>query len=227
MKKENTPIVIALALPVLLILAVAGFVYFSNNTDRPKNNFLYTTTMWPYAYSYSYGASSECTVYKNYYEIENGKLNKVAFKLTSNPKDMNYYPDGVFKPATAFMPPNAATYSAGTSTVDYLAAQYCNGYSRVVKKDAPELFLYESSKNAVRSISYEEVSKLQLEDGSISSEGYSIQMGYQNGSIFDIFGGSNYSNYYAAKGSKKVKIEIPEQDVYNRGNFGFIGWVKR
>lgn len=220
MKKENLPVIIAIALPVLLILVVAAFVYIPNSIGRPQYNFIYTQTNWPYSYSYN---GTECLVYKSYYEIEGNRLIKKDFAAAGTsatgsststlPRDMNYYGNNAYKPMIAVAPLDPAAY--------------CAGYSRVVKKDAPELYIYESAADSTRLLPYEEASKLTLVDGMISPDGYTVQGGYQSSGLFDLFGGGNGYELYAMKKDRRVKLSVPQFEMYGGGNFGFISWINK
>lgn len=210
MKKENLPVIIAIALPVLLILAVAAFAYLPNAGAKPGYNFLYVQNMWPYAYSYQ---GSECTIYKNYYEIENNHLSRKPFaSATSTPMnmDVNSSAYGRF-PVEKVLSPDPASY--------------CSGYSRVVRKDAPDVYIYEAATDSARLIPYDEASKLTLVDGVFSPDGYTVGSSYSSSGFLEIFGGDNNYGIYAMKKNYKVKISIPQSENYGYGNFGFLAWV--
>lgn len=214
MKKENLPVIIAIALPVLLVLAVALSVYVPNIGARPQYDFLYTQTSWPYSYSHN---GSQCTIYKNYYEIENGKVVLRPANATST-----------LNPKSSYMDPAMVAYPAASSRISP-AFDPCQGYSRIVRKDSPELYIYKSASDETSVISYEDVSKLTLADGLVSPDGFSISSGYRSSGIFDIFdGGSNYE-LVAQKKNKRVRLSIPDADLYMYGDrsFGFIGWINK
>jgi hypothetical protein len=182
---------------------VAGTVLLQNGNTKIANNFLFTEDSWPYAYSYQ---GSECTVYTNYYEINGTQLLKKKFEASS----------------TTSVVPVQGPKPVPVNPVD----SYCSGYARVVKKDAPDLYIYESAKNAARIIPYEEASKLTLTPGIISPDGYTVMGDYQSAGIFDMFGGNDGYGIYAIKGRSQVRLSIPENDSYNRGQFAFLAWVE-
>jgi uncharacterized membrane protein YgcG len=71
--KKNIPLYIALAVPVLMILLVAAFIYLPGIGQKPKYNFLYMTGGNSY---YAYGSQQ--------YVVSNGHL-------VQNPKPYNQY----------------------------------------------------------------------------------------------------------------------------------------
>jgi hypothetical protein len=50
MNKKNIPLIIALAIPVLMIILVAAFIYLPGIGQKPKENFLYLTGNNAYNY---------------------------------------------------------------------------------------------------------------------------------------------------------------------------------
>ncbi len=216
MKKENLPVIIAIALPILLVLVVAASLYFPGVNARPQYGFLYAQASWPYAYS-SHG--NECTIYANYYEIDGTHLAKKKFtSATSTPKDMNYYPDANYKaPPVPSMP--AMPYGDPTS--------YCYGYARVLNKDAPDLYMYDAVADESKLISYEDAAKLTLVEGVISPDGYTVSNMYQSSGFFDMFGGNDGYGVYATRKNYRVKLSVPQLNAYGGDDLGFIAWVNQ
>jgi len=193
-KKENLPVISALVLPVVLILAVAVFAYFSNKGAGSAYDFLYVDAARPYP-SYQNG---QCITYSEYYEIDGSQL--------------------IERPGPVAVPEPGSAVPA--------AAPYCSGYTQVVKKDAPDLYLYNHSDGSSKEISYADATKLDLVDGQVSPDGYTVGGGYQSSGIFDIFGGGDSYAIYASTKEKSVRLSIPEGGMYNEDEFGFIAWVK-
>lgn len=62
--KKNLPLYIALAVPVLMIFLVAGFIYLPSLGKKPAHNFVYASGRGAYYYGYSQGG----------YQVVNGRL---------------------------------------------------------------------------------------------------------------------------------------------------------
>jgi hypothetical protein len=87
MKKENIPVIIAVALPVLVILLVALFAYLPSAGQRPSDNFVYVERSNQY-----YPTQGDCTVYASYYEVDDsGALRKLPYvaSVLSSEKTVN------------------------------------------------------------------------------------------------------------------------------------------
>lgn len=78
MNKKNIPLYIALAVPVLMILLVAGMIYLPGLTKSPKYNFLYMSG----SNSYYYGSRE--------YSVNDGYLVHNELPTSTNPSYYNY-----------------------------------------------------------------------------------------------------------------------------------------
>ena len=78
--KQNLPLVFALAIPILMILGIAGVVYIPNLTSKPQYNFLYMT-----------GDGAGYSYYNSEYEylVQDGHLKKYYRK--SFPENSGLY----------------------------------------------------------------------------------------------------------------------------------------
>ena len=65
LNKKNLPLYIALAVPVLMIILVAAFIYLPGIGKKPKVNFLYMTgnNVYDYAYNSGYQISGGHLIY--------------------------------------------------------------------------------------------------------------------------------------------------------------------
>ena len=81
MNKKNLPLYIALAIPVLMILVVAGFIYLPGLGKKPQYNFLYMTG----SNSYYYYGDRE-------YSVTNRHLTHNELPTSTQPS--NYKPVG-------------------------------------------------------------------------------------------------------------------------------------
>lgn len=81
MKKEtlrqNLPAIIAISLPILLVLAIALLTMLPNLGPKPQYDFLFTRDSARSSY-----AVGSCTVYSNYFAIENGHLTKKPYVIS-------------------------------------------------------------------------------------------------------------------------------------------------
>jgi len=73
-KKEHIPVIVALALPVLLVLIVAGLSVISNRGVRSSHDFVYSLSQsiaW---------MDRDCYSYRSYYSVDDsGHLNLVSY----------------------------------------------------------------------------------------------------------------------------------------------------
>ncbi len=97
------------------------------------------------------------------------------------------------------------------------------------KGDYPELYIYDIEKNTSKMISQSEASKLGLEPGPSSPDGYNV--GYSRGSygLIDIFGGGQSdSGFYIEKDGARKKLSGLGigQSSYYYSNIEVIGWIK-
>jgi hypothetical protein len=90
----------------------------------------------------------------------------------------------------------------------------------------PDLFIYNVEKDTSRKISFEEASKLSLDAGPSSPDGYVVRYEYGHNGIFEIFGSDDSSRgYVISKGNGDKKIAIPTADRWS-DDMMFIGWIK-
>lgn len=103
----------------------------------------------------------------------------------------------------------------------------CSGYSTVIKKEAPKLFLYRVKDEKSEEISLDNAQKLVLKGYPSSPDGFTVQKRMINNSgILDIFGGRNEGGVYASKKNSYIKLNFPEQEnSYYVRDFNFISWV--
>jgi hypothetical protein len=81
MKKEtlrqNLPVIIAIALPVLLVIIIAILATLPNFGPRPQYDFIFTDS----ASRINYHTNNGCEVYSQYYAVEDTKLVKKDYVL--------------------------------------------------------------------------------------------------------------------------------------------------
>lgn len=78
--KKSIPLILALAIPVLMIVLVAGFIYFPGLGQKPKYNFLYMTGNNSYYYDYS----------RQEYQVSGGHLVYSPQPAPAVPNQPNY-----------------------------------------------------------------------------------------------------------------------------------------
>jgi hypothetical protein len=97
-------------------------------------------------------------------------------------------------------------------------------------RNTPELYIYSASSGALRTVSFEDVQKLNLDEGPTSSDGFIVRIASQQYDIFDILGaGENRSAIEIVKdGRARVTIDFPADEYYYyQDRFDFVGWVVR
>ena len=135
------------------------------------------------------------------------------------------------------------------STGDTYASNYGNHYSvvdgKIVKTTVPDpkkpelllpypntnaisLFVYDPKIDNVRSITFAEAEKLNVDISPKSPDGYTLERGDSNGGIFELFGSNrDYNSWYLKSGlvSKKIYLTSPSQSYYYNGYGQFLGWI--
>ena len=105
----------------------------------------------------------------------------------------------------------------------------CAGFSSIIKKDSPELYIYRMNEEKSEEISFENAQKLVLKGTLTSPDGFSVQKRMiNNGGILDIFGGQSEGGVFASKKNSYIKLNFPEQEnsYYDR-DFNFVSWVSQ
>ena len=98
--KKNIPLYIALAVPVLMILLVAAFIYFPDLGKHPKYNFVYMTGSDVYYYDYGHG-----------YQVNGGRLVSPSLTNYNQPEPHFYIYDVEKNVATEVTLNQAQNYS--------------------------------------------------------------------------------------------------------------------
>ncbi len=81
MNPKNAPIIVAIAMPIVFIIAVAIFIYIPKANINPQHDFIYTTR------DYSYYGS-----YKNDFTVVNGKVTLKPIQNLQDRKDVTDMP---------------------------------------------------------------------------------------------------------------------------------------
>lgn len=205
MKKENLPVVIAIALPILLILVVAIFAYVPKSAQKLAYNFVFLEQSASYA-----RAGNECVVFKNTYTVENN-----AIKLT--PLKQPLLTDTAGRPMSAI-----------DKEIAIKARYGCYTDSPFLEREAPKLYLYNADVDAVEEITFEQASKLQVVGQRTSPDGYTVGYKYVSNGIFELFGSNgNNSGMYATKRDINVPLNLASEGYYNNSEIDFLAWVAK
>lgn len=95
-------------------------------------------------------------------------------------------------------------------------------YRKEVPVVDPALYIHDVKNNTNRQISYDEASKLKIDAGPKSPDGYVVDRGGSNSVIF--YSSSNYNQFYikSNSGAKAVDLELETASYYD---YAFIGWI--
>lgn len=106
-------------------------------------------------------------------------------------------------------------------------AEPCYGYSSIIAKDAPDLFVYKTATDTVSPISLEEASKLRAISGNLSPDGYSVSKRMMDRGIFELFGGANDSGVYISQKNRYIRTSIDPANngSYYDNDFNLITWI--
>ena len=96
------------------------------------------------------------------------------------------------------------------------------------RADMPPLYEYDLKTDTSHEISFEEASKLTLDPGPSSPDGYQVKYEYNNDGVFELFGSSGTRNsFYISKGSSQKRLSgLSGNQSWYEGNFKLIGWEK-
>jgi hypothetical protein len=96
-----------------------------------------------------------------------------------------------------------------------------------VYEDAPKLYYYSIKEQTSQEISFDEASKLILQKGPSSPDGYTVTYDSNSSGVFDLFGSNNSTGYVITKGSgKKIISGIVTDAQYYGNEITLIGWLK-
>jgi hypothetical protein len=194
--KENLPIVIGLAIPVVMVVVIAGIIYgerMFSSVPAPKTNFVYAlgdTVVGnsPYGYAVSM-PSNPCAA--EYYRVASGTIKRYP----TDPKGRD--------------------------------PLYCKDV--LAEQKEPMFFLHDVTTNTSTRLTWEEASKIMLDNAPKSKDGYEYTQNIDRGNIgiIGIFGGGNYdyNARYLKNGTRyeKMNLQIPTATYY--GADVFLGWV--
>lgn len=96
-----------------------------------------------------------------------------------------------------------------------------------IYEDSPKLYYYDIETQTSREITFEEATKLTLQKGPSSPDGYIVKYDSNTSGVFDLFGSNNSTGYVIAKGNgKKILSGITIDDRYYGNEITLIGWIK-
>lgn len=198
MKKQNIPLLVAVGLPFIIILSIVSYVLYSHSRGRPPQSFLYILA------SPLYWSGSDCTIYKNYYEVNDKK------QLVMSAYDYNT---------------PAGNYG---STPPPHPSDPCEGYSRRIIKEAPQLYLYNPVNDSSKAVSFADLKQREFTGELLSEDGFSVGYIHQDAGIFELFGGADSSAIYESKGNSHIKTSIADisEGSYYNNSFRMVGWIK-
>ncbi len=75
--RRNLPAIIAISLPILLVVVIAVLTNLPNLGPKPQYDFFFTKDSARSSYQ-----SNSCTVYSNYFVIENGRIAKKPYVIS-------------------------------------------------------------------------------------------------------------------------------------------------
>lgn len=244
--KQNVPLLVGLALPVIMIILVALSIYLPRflSSAVPQYDFLYMAN----------NNYSGCTTYS----VQMGRLIKFE-NQNDNCKNWRAADGGIgligqdnpmmAKKVATVTPAKCLGGAPGTKCALETPKTDClNGdmgtdcltqpvlpeaptviQPIVPNKDISRFFLHNVTTNISKEITYEDALKLGLNSNAISADGYEVKQNYGNGGIFtDLFGGGyrNYEDRYLVGNGRGTKLQLfknAEGQYYY--SFQFLGWV--
>jgi hypothetical protein len=84
---------------------------------------------------------------------------------------------------------------------------------------------YDAARDATRSLSYTELTSLNIDTSSKSPEGYTLTKNDNNTQF--LFFGSNDNNWYLKNGVRKKKVVLSDSGSYYSNEIKLLGWVKK
>lgn len=196
--KENLAIVIGLAIPVVMVVVIAGIIYgerMFTSIPAPTTNFVYAlgdTVIGTSQYGYAPSVpSNPCAT--EYYRVASGTIKRYP----TDPKDRDQL--------------------------------FCKDAMKDMKE--PMFFLHDVATNVSTRLTWDEASKIALDDTPKSKDGYEYTQNIDRGNIgiLGLFGGGNYdyTARYLKNGTRyeKMNLQIPTETYY--GADVFLGWVTK
>lgn len=86
----------------------------------------------------------------------------------------------------------------------------------------PSLYIYDVKNNTNKQISYDEATKLRIDAGPQSPDGYTVDRGGSNSVIF--YSSSNYNQFYIKNNSAAKAIDLG-LDTASYYDYRFVGWI--
>ncbi len=96
-------------------------------------------------------------------------------------------------------------------------------------QNAGPLYRYNVRTNSSHEVSFDEAKNYAIDPGPSSPDGYTVKYEYDNGGLFDLFGGNeSFSGYFIGRGNGKKRLSgLKNTDQYRyRQDFRLIGWIK-
>ncbi len=223
-KESKLPLIIGIAIPVAMILFVAGAIYLPHLfAAPPQYDFVYAVQKNQYNQQYYYSPQTFLT----YFEVKDQKLSPKAFpaydatidyKAANIMNSLQYNNNNIVQLFSKINP--AADQGNNKAAYDSQKALYIAEQTRV--KENIQLYVYSVKTNEGRPSTFDEASALRLDSNALSSDGFQVtQGGYNNGTFF-FFGGGGYTQGYVITGSNsyRKRLNLPEGFV----NILFLGW---
>lgn len=187
--RQNVPLLVGLAIPVLMVVAIFATIYTPRLLAKPNVNFVYAVGNYPIYDDYSKSPAE-----RHLYQVSND------------------------------------TVTMNTSTLDTKEATPYDPY--YVRQSAPTFYRYDVTKRQGQELSWEDVQKIHIDKNDTSADGWHVEQGNRNGSIFDLFGSSSTANDWFLVGhNASLQLDLPnvnrdEPYYYGDQGFHFIGWIK-
>ena len=201
--KQNIPLYVGLALPVIMIILVTLAIYLPRvlSSAVPQYDFLYMVNT-----NYS-GCSS--------YGVQMGHVVKFE-NQTEQCKNWKVVDGSV--PA-----PDTKPAVTGTTPVPVAVAPYN------MQPDVVQFFRHNVKTNITTEISFTEATQLNLLSSALSPDGFEVkQRGGSAGIFGDVFGGGSYADYqnrYMVGHGQSVKLDLHKSPDGMYYEPQFLGWV--
>lgn len=105
-------------------------------------------------------------------------------------------------------------------------AEPCYGFSNIIQKEAPQIYVYSTKNDTVQSVSLESVQAIPIRGEITSPDGFGVSKRIVQRGIFELFGNDS-GGVYLTKKNRYTRISIDDISTlsYYDRNFTLLGWI--
>ena len=215
------PLIIGIAIPVLMVLFVAGSIYLPHLfTAGPKYDILYAAYREPSNPSQYYGGYN----FPQYYDVTDGRIKKKEFPAYVSPSEINTQAIPQTNPLF-FNLFNQLKAAGNSQNGDQSRAIYESQKQAFLTAQSHfEFYVHNVKANQNRRVFFDEVQQMRVDNSAVSEDGFQFVQGGGGGEFFFPFGiGGNSDARYVVKGNngyvKRLNLPVAFTTVT------FVGWI--